>query len=300
MGPGTGSPIESRPSMTIAACYVSMEGVVFGADSTTTISVKGPSGDWEGHHFDYGQKIFEIGRESRLGVAIWGLGSFLGTSYRTLIAELGDEVEAEPRRSVEETARSLGIKVWTAVESSFSAEFIQKLRDIAAKGEKERTPEEQDQLSRLGYFGGGFCVGGCSMPRRTPSAYEVTFTLLGGMSEPQPLQPDSPRFWGAPNVVNRLIYGVDPGLLDAIMASGKWTGSLADLIDIASGSRLNQPGNLPLREAVDWVYASVFATIKAFKFSQFQPICGGPVEIAIISTDRPFRWVRHKSFDAAI
>ena len=38
--------------MTIAACYLSPEGVVFGADSTTTI------GD---HHFNFGQKIFELG-----------------------------------------------------------------------------------------------------------------------------------------------------------------------------------------------------------------------------------------------
>jgi hypothetical protein len=28
--------------------------------------------------------------------------------------------------------------------------------------------------------------------------------------------------------------------------------------------------------------------------------CGGPIEIAVITTDRRFRWVRHKDWDVAI
>jgi hypothetical protein len=36
------------------------------------------------------------------------------------------------------------------------------------------------------------------------------------------------------------------------------------------------------------------------KFSFGAPVAGGPIEIGFISTDRPFRWVRHKSFSSAI
>ena len=36
------------------------------------------------------------------------------------------------------------------------------------------------------------------------------------------------------------------------------------------------------------------------KFSHYLPVCGGPIEIAVISTDRNFRWVRHKRFDDAL
>jgi hypothetical protein len=57
---------------------------------------------------------------------------------------------------------------------------------------------------------------------------------------------------------------------------------------------------LPIREAIDWVHASIYATIKMMKFSHLPPVCGGPVEIAVITTDKKFRWVRHKRFDAAI
>jgi len=58
--------------MTIATCYVSPEGVVLGADSTSTAQV----GQTQFRHFDFAQKIFEFGEHpSTVGVVIWGLGS---------------------------------------------------------------------------------------------------------------------------------------------------------------------------------------------------------------------------------
>ena len=60
------------------------------------------------------------------------------------------------------------------------------------------------------------------------------------------------------------------------------------------------PGVLPIREAIDWVHASIYTTIKGIKFSRFDPVCGGPIEVAVITTDRRFRWVRHKGLDAAM
>jgi hypothetical protein len=74
--------------MTIAACYLSAEGVVFGAASTTTVTVfqpgPTPSGTW--HHFNYTQKVFEIGQGSTLGITMWGLGNLAARISRTLIA----------------------------------------------------------------------------------------------------------------------------------------------------------------------------------------------------------------------
>ena len=73
--------------MTIAACYVSPEGVVLGADSASTYMFAHPTGP---RHFNYGQKIFEIGENSTLGIVTWGLGGLAIGSYRTLAARLGD------------------------------------------------------------------------------------------------------------------------------------------------------------------------------------------------------------------
>lgn len=61
--------------MTIAVCYVSQEGVVLGADSTTTYGT---------HHFNNSQKLFEVGEDSTLAMVTWGLGGLHVNSYRTM------------------------------------------------------------------------------------------------------------------------------------------------------------------------------------------------------------------------
>jgi hypothetical protein len=84
------------------------------------------------------------------------------------------------------------------------------------------------------------------------------------------------------------------------MQSGKGNGTPNDLAALILPHRLAQPFDLPIREAIDWVYTSIYTTNQAMKFSHLAPVCGGPVEVAVITTDRPFRWVRHKRLDAAI
>lgn len=64
---------------------------------------------------------------------------------------------------------------------------------------------------------------------------------------------------------------------------------------VAAGHR-----DLPIREAIDFVYSYLHITVKAMKFSFGAPITGGPIEVGFVSTDRRFRWVRHKSFLSAM
>jgi hypothetical protein len=100
--------------------------------------------------------------------------------------------------------------------------------------------------------------------------------------------------------MERLIYGIDPRLFESILNSGRWNGSQQDLAALVHPFILQTIALLPIREAIDWVHASVYATIKMMRYSQLDPLCGGPVEVAVITADRPFRWVRHKALDAAI
>jgi len=103
-----------------------------------------------------------------------------------------------------------------------------------------------------------------------------------------------------PSLVSRILYGIDPDLLDAILASPHWKGGPDDLIKLVQPFLLGQPPMLPLRDAIDWIYSCIQSTIKGVKFSPWAPMCGGPVEIAVVTSDRPFRWVRHKTLDAAV
>lgn len=287
--------------MTIAACYLSVDGIVFGADSTSTIFVQGlgPNPVGGEHHYNFAQKIFQIGNESTLGITMWGLGNLSTVSYRTLIAEFADNLVGSPPKTLDEVASRWNDFFWNV----YSAELgptLKRVQDLLTK--QAKTQQELDELSFLiATLSGGFCLGGNLLHDRRPRAFEIGYDP--GQSAPRPAQEMSPgttRFWGWPSLMERLLYGVDNLLLQAILKSGKWTGSQQELFDLILPHCLGQPLHLPIREAVDWVYASIYTTIKTMKFSHLAPVCGGPVEIAVITTDRPFRWVRHKKMDAAI
>ena len=288
--------------MTIAACYLSAEGVVVGADSTTTMFVAGRGGQpGSQHHYNFAQKVFEFGEpESTIGIVLWGLGSLGDKSYRTLIAEIADEAKRQKLDSLEAVARLAGSMFWTQYTTAFADSF-DRVRELDAKG-TERTNEEAGELSWWKQnLSGGFCLGGRWGARRLPGAYELQFDPLTTVPpEPKALSLGNAKFWGCPNLIERLIFGMDYPLFERILQSDKWTGTGDELFNLIDQGALGQPWDLPLREAIDWVYASIYTTIKAMKFSHLAPVCGGPIEVAVISSDRPFRWVRHKRMAEAI
>ena len=287
--------------MTIAACYLSSEGIVLGADSTTTMFVAAPGTNQAGreHHYNHAQKTFEIGTGSTLAITMWGLGNLENTSYRTLIVQFSDTLSSQNAQSMSEVADRWNQFFWSAYSSSCSRE-LKRAQELLAKS--SRSPDEESELAYWSQaFKGGFCVGGYLMHDRTPYACEILYDpTMTAPSAPEPLSIGSPRFWGCPNLIERLMYGLDSALYEAILKSGQWTGTPEELVDLAAEHFLGQPLHLPIREAIDWVHASIYTTIKMMKFSHMPPACGGPVEIAVITTDRPFRWVRHKRFDAAV
>jgi len=277
--------------VTIAACYVSPEGVVFGSDSTTTVATS-PSED---HYFDFGQKIFELGNEATLGIVTWGLGGFQHTSYRTLYAELADDFASNAPASVEDAAKRWAAKFYSVYDSNIGALY----RDAEAKAS---TPEEKAAVASLCIsLTAGFCIGGIALPNRRPTAYEIEFRPDDtGVPQPVQLPMGEAIFKGVPMLIDRTLYGIDSGLFDKIVESPLWTGQADDLFKIIHPFTLGQPTMLPLRDAIDWIYSCIHSTIKGIKYSPFAPMCGGPVEIAVVTSDRPFRWVKHKSLDAAI
>jgi hypothetical protein len=163
-----------------------------------------------------------------------------------------------------------------------------------------RNLDEEKELGNLRHvLYVGFCIAGYTLPDRTPKAYQISVHPEGSQPPVPALLTAPLSFWGAPNFILRLLNGWDHELKAAIIASGKWQGSEAELVQELNKSAL-RVGSSTLRDAIDFVYSSIHSTIKALKFSHLSQICGGPIELAVISTDRHFRWVRHKKWDSAI
>jgi hypothetical protein len=275
--------------------------VVLGADSTTTIYVYGRETQERGReqYFNFAQKIFEVGEAGSFGILLWGLGSLGEISHRTLISRLADSFEREAPASVAHAAQRWADVFWPAYQAAFRP-VVHRINELEAK--KDRSAEEERLLRTLiQNFSGGFCIGGHCPPERTPEALEINYSP-NLTSPPQPVRIPlgAPRFWGCPNLIDRLLFGADRNVLFDILQSGNWTATPEELIRVVDNHRLGQPRDLPIREAIDWVHASIYATIKTMKFSHLAPVCGGPIEIAVITSDRPFRWVLHKSFRTAV
>lgn len=299
--------------MTIAACYLSPEGIVFGADSASTYQVPGnnPFLPPRERHYNFGQKLFEIGKGSTLAAVTWGLGGLAIGSYRTLLARLADDIEARPISSVEEAAFRWATQFWQAYTTSLQPE-IDMLKAIAVKRPFDRlNPQSSDpdvrtvqeemflQQQKEGLIV-GFCLGGCIDHDRVPHAYELIFDPLADVAPTPQHLPQAQTFWGVPALISRLINGCASGVIQDILSSGKWAGSEEDLLTLVGRHKLVHPPTVPIREAIDFTHACLLTTIKAMKFSNLPLLCGGPIELAVITTDREFRWVKHKSWQSAI
>lgn len=280
-------------------CHIVPEGVVLGADSTASFEF-----DHGNHYFNHNQKLFEIGENSTLGLLTWGLGSCGTTSYRTLLAYVADDLIANPAGSVQDVAQRWANRLWQEYSAAFSNE-IARVAALTLKPSHDpnnpasRTEAEEAELTKLtGGLYAGFCIAGHVAPDRTPRAYQVqVFPHLQAAPVPTPL--GNTAFWGAPNLILRLMNGYDMELRNGLLNSGKWQGTPQELDTVLAAGALRVP-LLPIRDAVDFVYTCIHSTIKALKFSSLNQICGGPIELAVITTDRRFRWVRHKNWDAAI
>ena len=293
--------------VTIAMCYLSPEGVVLGADSTASAPIF-PAPNMVGFHFlNHNQKLFELGEESTLGVLTWNLGSLPGTSFRTMFAQLADDLKANPAADVAEVANRWVARFWPAYSAYGLVQQCVALHqkppfdpNAAPPNPAARTQQEEQEYEGLKtVLLAGFCIGGYVYPSRTPMAYEILFEPVGAPPAPAALPIGDYRFWGAPNMIQRLINGYDGSLTDRILNSGQWTGTRQDLVALLDQLRLFHP-LLPIRDAIDFVHACIQSTIKGIKFSHFFQVCGGPIELAVITSDRRFRWVMHKAWDAAM
>ena len=237
--------------MTIAACFVTSEGVVLGADSTASAMLTGGF-----HYFNFNQKVFEIGDPGKgtLGIVTWGLGGLGTQSYRTLLAQSHDGFKNKRPKTVLEAATQWVDQVW-AVYSPFTKRCVdlngKKPFDPLAvppnPAARTKAEEEEFQQLKRGLVL-GFYLGGYLPPKRTPEAFRISFDPLMGKPSPAPIAVWS--FDGAPNMIKRLIFGSDDEFKADILKSGKWTGTAAELDALLVKYQLSAPF-LPIRDAID-------------------------------------------------
>jgi hypothetical protein len=178
--------------MTIAAAYLTSEGVVLGADSATTVSVERPGKPAAvAQALTHAQKVFEVGDagEGRLGLCTWGSGTVAGISRRTIVARLADKIADD-----------------TTVEVACG-----ELHQLVVEAAKKGPPEQGD----VGYF-----LGGWDPADHAPACYQLRVPAKGKV-ESRPLEMGQAMFSGAPQFFTRVFRGFDPALPGRMAAALK-------------------------------------------------------------------------------
>ncbi len=211
-----------------------------------------------------------------MGVCTWGAGSIGNVSHRTIIARLADQIDNAT--TVKEAAEKLTALVEPVVKV-VGIDFV------------------------------GYYLGGWNKDSHEPTCFHIEIKPTG--HNIQPLSLGMCSFSGNPKFFNRVFRGFDPQLLSNLKSELKQAfpkdslenfDSVFDQAFEKAAVPLITAGfqDLPIREAIDFVYSYLHITLKAEKFKFGPPTCGGPIEIGFITTDRFFRWVRHKPFYSAI
>lgn len=261
--------------MTIAAAYLVSDGVVLGADSSTTVQLSRPQGgSGVVQLLTHSQKVFEVGSNSRLGICTWGAGNIGKWSHRTIIARLSDQIN--DKTTVEE-AGALLVSILQPLVKEHGIDFI------------------------------GYYLGGWNPESHEPACIRIEIDQNGTKIEPLTLGLCS--FSGNPIFFGRVFRGYDvqlPETLKTKLRSKLGDPEGFDSIFDSVFAEVTRPfatighKDLPIREAIDFLYTYLHITVKAEKFKFGPPSCGGPIEVGFVSTDRTFRWVKHKPFFSAI
>jgi len=131
---------------------MSPEGVVLGADSTSSVQISSGPDVYGFHYLNHNQKLFELGENSTVGVVTWGLGGLKSASHRTLLGLLADNVQSSPPNNVEEIADRWATQFW----NSYTADpLVLQCRAINNKQPHNptdpttRTKEEEKSLANF-------------------------------------------------------------------------------------------------------------------------------------------------------
>lgn len=267
--------------MTIVVAVKVNDGLVLAADSALAIQgrVAGqPSGILK--TYDYGRKLSHI-KDYPMGTLTWGTALLGSRTIESLISEF----EFGLPSAKDEQVKGFQIK-----------DIAEQLREFLLQ-------RYQDQYGQLALDGGlpslGVLTSGYSDVQYFPEQYLFEFPSIPELQTRRPNKENGdPNFgadwFGLTDAITRLIKGADLQL----------TQSVAEKCGIAQEeawqllSQHEYPivfEGMPLQDAIDLAIYLVQMTIGRYRFVAGAPLCGGPVDVAVI-TPRGFNWVYRKNW----
>lgn len=282
--------------MTICVSVKVSEGLVLAADSTA--AVQGWIGEQKGNPqilktYDHARKLSHI-KDYPIGTLTWGTSLIGSRSVESLIKEFEYTLPSvqEEQERMREIRKSQG-KVPDEEGFAYSVQEIAKglLNHISNfyKAEFENLPEKPLL---------GILVSGYSSGQFFPEQWGLDIPSSSELVELRPDQNGKPNFganwFGITDAIIRLHKGLDDRAIIKISEQFKVPTEEARKLF----ADLEYPvifDGMPLQDAIDYTVYLVNVVIGRFRFVLGAPLCGGEIDVAVITPDA-FTWIQRKSW----
>lgn len=253
--------------MTIAISMKINDGIILATDSSSTIFGKNEDGIDEVHHTYFtADKLFNLKKESPIGVMTWGEGSINNKSISILIKDFRKE--------------------------SDDKEFVSVMN--AAHDFKKFLEEKITADETMGFLLAGYSNEGIQ---------EIILINVdeGNVDYPVELNKDNPLavFWfGDTNFITRYLLGFDERL-SIILKNNDISDEVIE--DILSDCKddlqlpLGVPA-MPIQDAIELVRFLALISVNSSRFVPGAQVIGGPIDIAVITKHEGFKWISRKHY----
>lgn len=265
--------------MSICVSVRVAEGLVLAADSVTVLmgyispQHKAPSII---QSFQYANKVCQVG-DLPVGVMSWGNAAIKDRTVQSLIMECEYE-HAELLSSQDYSVKTIADAVRSFIGDCYDKAYPEL--------EKRRRPP-------LGLF-----IGGYGYHQFYSELYTCDFPECGDLDIVRPDKSDgSPSFgtnwFGSGEPLTRLIKGFDPQVLDDLVKRGVDRDIIESWATKAVGEIPLVFDGMPLQDAIDFANYAVQVAIGVCRFRAGPAVCGGDVDIAVI-TPGAYHWAQRK------
>ena len=274
--------------MTICVSISIAEGLVLAADSAVTLQgqFNTPQGQQNGvlQQFNYANKLTRF-KDYPIGVMSWGAASISDRSIQSLIMEFEHSYVSVKDRALLDPA-----------EEAFTVRGVADDLLVFMKDRYDAAYSGANPLPSLGMLVGGFSQDqffsdsySCDLSK-TPSDWEQV----------RPRQVDGrPSFganwFGQTGPLTRLIQGFDAPSLAQLVVRGADKALIQTWIDDSVSEMPLVFDAMPLQDAIDLADFLTQVVIGTFRFGTGPQLCGGDVDIAVI-TPTNFRWSKRKQW----
>lgn len=283
--------------MTICVSVKVSEGLVLAADSIAAVqgNLRRPDGvETEGilKTYDHARKVSHI-KDYPIGTLSWGISLIGSRSVESLIKEF--EYNLPSMKEEDEKAR-LGKREGRAVDhyqykvKDIALGLLNHIRKYYLSNFENMTREKLPNLGLLvsGYSSGEF------FPEQWLIDLPNSDELIGRRQNLNG-KPDFGADWfGLTDAMTRLHWGRDDKAIQIL--SEHFNTDPKEILNLLV--QLQYPiifDGMPLQDAIDFAVYVINVVIGRFRFVVGAPLCGGEIDVAVITPD-DFTWIHRKSW----